>query len=79
MVTRYACVVCGKLTAGRKIMKNIEFRGSICVRTAELIFPRRHTDPQNPFRLCPGVLEEARIVEVPWRTAQYGTIAQREN
>lgn len=57
-MTRYKCIVCGKLTAGRipVSLTNHREKGDLT-----FIYPRRHKGKDN--ELCPGSLQEAEWVE----------------
>ena len=52
-VTRFKCVVCGKITAGRQT-------GRYSDRSER--YPRRHAGPDGEW--CPGNIEYAEWVEV---------------
>ncbi len=52
-ITRYKCVVCGKLTAGRQTGKHSD-------RSER--FPRRHNGPDG--EPCPGNIEFAEWIDV---------------
>lgn len=55
-ITRFKCVVCGKLTAGR-VPREAGADGDLSAR-----FPRRHNRPGGD--VCPGVYELAEWVDV---------------
>ncbi len=57
VVTRFKCVVCGKLTAGR-----IPGYGGRCMGDTSFRYPRRHKGPDG--KMCPGVRREAEWVDV---------------
>lgn len=61
-VTRFRCIVCGRMTAGRVPVDphNHRRRGDGTVR-----YPRRHNGPDG--ELCPGCYEEAEWVDVEVR------------
>jgi hypothetical protein len=54
--TRFKCVVCGKLTAGR-MPREGRLVGDTSAR-----FPRRHKGPDG--KPCPGNIEDAEWVDV---------------
>lgn len=57
-MTRFKCVICGKITAGRMPvdLDNHRFRGDTTFR-----YPRRHKDKTG--KLCIGSLQEAEWVD----------------
>jgi hypothetical protein len=62
--TRFKCVVCGKLTAGRLPVNphNHRERGD-----GTFWYPRRHKGKDG--EPCPGNIEEAQIIEVKQEAA----------
>ena len=56
METRFRCVVCGKVTAGR-IGQDGGFRGDGSHR-----YPRKH---RVDGEVCPGVVQDAEWVDIP--------------
>lgn len=58
MITRFKCVVCGKLTAGRIPRLHSRHKGDLTAR-----FPRRHNNPKTG-RPCDGNWQEAEWVDI---------------
>lgn len=61
-VTRYKCVVCGKVTAGRLPVNQGRHRER---GDGSFYFPRRHAGPDG--ETCEGVFDEAVPVDVEVR------------
>lgn len=59
-ITRFRCVVCGKLTAGRIPVNPHNHRE---VGDGTFYYPRRHKGLDG--KDCPGNIEEAEMVNVP--------------
>jgi len=59
MITRYKCVVCGKVTAGRLPQNPSRHREA---GDGTLMYPRRHKGKDG--KPCPGNIEHAEWVEV---------------
>jgi len=57
-VTRFRCVVCGKLTSGR-LPRAPREPGDGSFR-----FPRRHRMKDGGGKMCPGTLQEAERVTI---------------
>ncbi len=74
-VTRFKCVDCGRLTAGRVPVRRTG--GGLGPGDLSLRYPRRHYRPGGS--VCPGVHKEAEWVEVPWEDRNASHLSDQDH